>query len=223
MIDSRLHCIKMPLPNPFTNPAIVDGYEIWYETAGRRTAYLEKALLKRLMAGFPQARTILEVGCGTGRFTRWLAEQGLQAMGLELSWPMLAVAARLGSPPCVCGDALALPFPTGAFDLVALVTALEFLTEPVQALTEALRVAQQGLVLGVLNRQSLLGRRRAREGGPIWGAAQLLTPTELSHLVHCAAAGRPTAITWRTTLWPVWPGALALPWGGFIGMAVICL
>ena len=207
--------------NPFASPAIVAGYEAWYGTAGRRADRLEKALLKRLLAGFPRASTILEVGCGTGHFTRWFGEQGLQAMGLDLSRPMLAEAARLGSPPCVHGDALALPFSTGAFDLVALVTTLEFLPEPVQALAEALRVARQGLILGVLNRQSLLGRRSKREGGPIWGVAQLFTPAELSRLVHRAAAGRPAGIIWRTTLWPFWSGVLPLPWGGFIGMAVM--
>ena len=33
----------------------------------------------------------LEVGCGTGHFTRWFGGQGLQATGLDLSLPMLAV------------------------------------------------------------------------------------------------------------------------------------
>ena len=207
--------------NPFADPAIVSGYESWYETTGRRADRLEKLLLKRLLAGFPRASTILEVGCGTGHFTRWFAEQGLQATGLDLSRPMLAEAVRLGSPPCVHGDALALPFSTGAFDLVALVTTLEFLPEPVQALAEALRVARHGLVLGVLNRQSLLERQSKREGGPIWGVARFFALAELSRLVHRAAAGRPTEIIWRTTLWPVWSGVLPLPWGGFIGMAVM--
>ena len=32
--------------------------------------------------------------------------------------------------------------------------------------------------------------------------------------------GQKAAVVWRTTLWPLWPGALPLPWGGFIGVAV---
>ncbi len=216
----RVHRIKMSASNPFAVPALVAHYEAWYQTAERRADRLEKALLERLLAGFPQASTILEVGCGTGHFTRWFAEQGLQATGLDLSRPMLVEAARLGSPPCVHGNALALPFSTGAFDLVALVTTLEFLPEPVQALAEALRVARQGLVLGVLNRQSLLGWQSKREGGPIWGVAQFFAPAKLTDTVQCAA-GRPVRIEWRTTLWPVWSGALPLPWGGFVGMAVM--
>jgi ubiquinone/menaquinone biosynthesis C-methylase UbiE len=210
----------MSASNPFAVPALVAHYEAWYQTTGRRADRLEKALLKRLLAGFRQASTVLEVGCGTGHFTRWFGEQGLQAMGLDLSQPMLNEAARLGSPPCVQGDALALPFSTGAFDLLALVTTLEFLPEPVQALTEALRVAQQGLVLGVLNRQSLLGWQLKREGGPIWRVAQFFTPAKLTDTVQCAA-GRPVKIVWKTTLWPFWSGILSLPWGGFVGMAVM--
>jgi ubiquinone/menaquinone biosynthesis C-methylase UbiE len=206
--------------NPFSNPAIVTGYETWYETVGRRADRLEKALLKRLLASFPQASTILEVGCGTGHFMRWFAEQGLQVAGLDVSRPMLAETTRLGSPPCVLGDALSLPFWTATFDLVALVTTLEFLPEPILALAEALRVARQGLVLGVLNRQSLLGRQLKREGGPIWGVAQFFTPAKLTDMVQCAA-GRPVKTVWRTTLWPVWSGMLPLSWGGCIGMAVM--
>jgi ubiquinone/menaquinone biosynthesis C-methylase UbiE len=133
---------------------------------------------------------------------------------------MLAEAVRLVSPPCVRGDALALPFLSEAFDLVALITTLEFLPDPAKALAEALRVARHGLILGVLNRQSLLGRHLKSEGGPVWDTAYFFTPGELTQLVQCAAAGRRVRTVWQTTLWPVWPGALPLPWGGFIGLAV---
>lgn len=210
----------MQIANPFTNPTIVTSYEAWYETSGRRADRLEKALLKRLLAGFSRARTLLEVGCGTGHFTRWFGQQGLQMMGLDLSPPMLAEAVRLGLPPCVQGDALALPFRAGAFDLVALITTLEFVTDPVQALSEATHVARDGLILGVLNRQSLLAWQRKRSGAPLWQEARFFTPSELVRLVQQAAAGKRVKIVWRTTLWPVWPGQLPLPWGGFIGMAV---
>jgi ubiquinone/menaquinone biosynthesis C-methylase UbiE len=208
------------LVNPFTNPTTVAGYEAWYETTGRRADHLEKALLKRLLVGFPRARTLLEIGCGTGHFTRWFGGRGLQVMGVDLSPPMLAEAIRLGSPPCVRGNALALPFLAGAFDLVALITTLEFVPDPVQILAEAIRVARLGLILGVLNRQSLLAWRRKRSGEALWQEAHFFTPAELVRLVQQAAAGKQVKIVWRTTLWPVWPGELPLPWGGFIGMAV---
>ena len=205
--------------NPFADPAMVVGYETWYETTGRRADRLEKSLLKRLLAGFPPTSTLLEVGCGTGHFARWFGEQGLRVTGLDLSTAMLAEALRLDSLSCVHGDALALPFPTGAFDLVVLITTLEFVPHPAVVLAEALRVARHGLILGVLNRQSRLGRQLKRKGGGVWEAARFFTPAELVGLVGHAAAGRRVQVLWRTTLWPVWPGALPLPWGGFIGLA----
>jgi ubiquinone/menaquinone biosynthesis C-methylase UbiE len=205
--------------NPFAYPPIVAGYEAWYETTGRRADRLEKRLLSRLLTSFPQARSVLEVGCGTGHFTRWLAAQSPQVIGLDLSPAMLAESIRLGSPPCVRGDALNLPFPKDAFDLVVLITVLEFVADPVQALVEVTRVARCGLILGVLNRQSLLAWRLKRSGETLWQVARFFTPAELVHLAQRAAAGKQVRVAWRTTLWPIWQGGLPLPWGGFIGMA----
>ena len=205
--------------NPFSDPALVDRYEAWYSTTGVRAGRLEKRLLRWLLARFPEARTLLEVGCGTGHFTRWFEAQGLRATGLDISAAMMAEAARLGTEVCVRGDALQLPFANGAFDLVALITTVEFLPDPAQALAEARRVARQGLILGVINRSSRVGRDYRRQGGPAWESARFFTPGEFASLAR-RVAGANAKIFWRTTLWPFWPGALPLPWGGFIGMAV---
>ena len=56
--------------NPFDDPAVAARYEDWYSGPGQRADALEKSLLKGLLADFPGARTVLEVGCGTGHFTR---------------------------------------------------------------------------------------------------------------------------------------------------------
>jgi SAM-dependent methyltransferase len=205
--------------NPFANPALVAGYEAWYETAGRRADRLEKELLERLLTGFPQAHTLLEIGCGTGHFTRWFTDQGLQTIGLDVSPAMLAEAIRLGSPSCLLGDALLLPFSNNAFDLVVLITTLEFVADPGQTLGEAMRVARSGLMLGVLNRYSWLGWQLKRSGDPLWQVARFFTPAELVHLVR-RAAGREVDVVWRTTLWPLWSHQLPLALGGFIGLAV---
>lgn len=60
-----------------------------------------KAPLKELLARMPRAHTVLEVGSGTGHFTHWLKEQGLLAVGLDRSLPMLVEATRLDGPPWV--------------------------------------------------------------------------------------------------------------------------
>lgn len=207
--------------NPFDDPTLASRYEDWYAGKGRQADLLEKRLLAKLLAEFPQAKSVLEVGCGTGHFTRWLAEQGLQSVGLEISEVMLAEARRLDGVEYVHGDAHALHFGDQTWDLVALITTLEFVPDPERAIAEAIRVASQGLLLGVLNRWSLLTWGYRRSGKPIWKAARFFTPCELKKLIRKIGGKRVQDVHYRTTLWPLpFITDLPLPWGGFIGMTV---
>jgi SAM-dependent methyltransferase len=207
---------------------IAPHYEAWYETPeGRRADALEKALLRRLLGSFPYAQNALEVGCGTGHFTRWLSEQGLRTIGLDLSAAMLVQAQVPNGVLLVRGDALRLPFADGAFDLVAFITTLEFLERPQEALAEALRLARQGLLLGVLNRWSLLSLQRRLVGllrPTVYDAARFYGVGELKRSLRSVAGGK-APIVWYTTLFPRgWPWSQwILPWGGFIGMALLVL
>jgi ubiquinone/menaquinone biosynthesis C-methylase UbiE len=201
-------------------------YETWYETPeGQRADELEKAVLSWLLRGFSRPKSILEIGCGTGHFTRWLSDQGLAAMGLDLSAAMLTEARALDGVPLVQGDARRLPFADGAFDLTALVTTLEFLARPREPLAEAWRVARRGVMLGVLNRWSVLGLQRRLAGlfrRTVYDGARFYSVGELKQLLRSVAGGK-ARVVWRTTLFPGgWPWAQArLLWGGFIGMALI--
>lgn len=116
--------------NPYHSTAAVSSYEKWYTGHGRRTDRLEKRLLSRLLFGFPHGSSVFEVGCGTGHFTRWLAARGFQAVGLDSSPLMLAEAGKNSDLPFLSGGALNLPIADCAFDLVALITTLEFGTIP---------------------------------------------------------------------------------------------
>jgi len=204
---------------------VVAHYEAWYETPeGRRADALEKALLRRLLQSFTRVRSVLEIGCGTAHFTRWLSGEGLAAIGLDASAAMLAQVRSLDGMPLVQGDAYRLPFPDGAFDLVAFITTLEFLERPQRALTEALRVTRQGLLLGVLNRWSVLGLQRRLAGlfhHTVYDAAYFYGVGELKRLLR-SVTGEKGQIMWHTTLFPRWwlcPRE-SLPWGGLIGMAL---
>jgi ubiquinone/menaquinone biosynthesis C-methylase UbiE len=206
---------------PFDDRAVAAEYEEWYGTTGRRADRLEKALLSELLTDFEHAETALEVGCGTGHFTGWLKNRGLQATGLDLSSAMLAEARRRDNQTYVRGHGASLPFGARAFDLVFLITTLEFVSNAPQVLRESIRVARQGVIIGALNRCSVLGLRRRFSRRRIWQSARFTCPRELESLVRSAAGTRAAAIRWQTTLWPL-PGvsALRLPWGGFIGLAL---
>jgi SAM-dependent methyltransferase len=205
----------------FADPVFAKRYEEWYAGPGRRADRLEKQLLVSLLGDFSAPGTALDIGCGTGHFSRWLAHQGLRVIGVEISSAMLERRSRMDGVSYVLGDALALPFADRSFDLAVLVTTLEFVDDPASALREAIRVARVGLLFGTLNRCSLLAVRRKASGKAPWDMARFFSPHELAGLVRDAAGGRMKRTRYRTTLWPL-PcfGSLPLPWGGFIGMSV---
>ena len=184
-------------------------------------------MLGELLVLLGPVRTALEVGCGTGHFTRWLASQGVESMGLDLSAEMLAVA-RERSPGVryLQGAAEALPFPGGAFDVVAFVTSLEFVADQERALVEAARIARPGILLGVLNLASPLGLYRkilSRFRPSRYRHARFFTPWGLERWVRRLLGDRVERVTARTAVWPrVVPlGPSRLPFGAFIGAVVV--
>ncbi|MCK6547941.1 methyltransferase domain-containing protein [Myxococcota bacterium] len=92
---------------------------------------------------------ILDVGCGTGHFTRTVAARlpGAGVVGLERDGGRLAFAAEHGRAPNLrfaSGDMHALPFDDGAFDLVFTRFVLVHDRDPVAALREQARVTRPG-------------------------------------------------------------------------------
>jgi ubiquinone/menaquinone biosynthesis C-methylase UbiE len=82
-------------------------YEPWYATPrGRRADRAECALLGWLLGWFPDVQRVLEIGCGTGHFTRWLAARARVAIGLDRSPAMLREARTLmDDTPLLLADA----------------------------------------------------------------------------------------------------------------------
>jgi len=145
-----------------------EQYDAWYRTPrGAWIGDTEFGLLVRLL-GPQRGEALLDVGCGTGYFTRRFArEAGLQATGIDPDFQWLAYAGVLARPSeCfVEGRAERLPFADRSFDWTASVTALCFIAEQRQALREMLRVTRRRVVLGLLNQRSLLYLRKGRDGG----------------------------------------------------------
>lgn len=105
-----------------------EPYDAWYGTPrGRWIGNAEYGLVRSLLAVQP-GDTVLDVGCGTGWFTRRVAGDGARVVGLDRDAEALAFARRhsAGCVSYVHGDATALPFADAAFDAVLSVTALCF-------------------------------------------------------------------------------------------------
>jgi len=143
------------------------AYDAWYETArGRWIGDTEYRLLQRTLAP-ATGDSLLDVGCGSGHFTRRFAQDNLRVTGVDPDAAMLRFAAAHAATgeSYLFGDACALPFPARSFDLCVCITALCFISEQSRALAEMLRVTRRRLVLGLLNRHSLLYLHKGRAGG----------------------------------------------------------
>lgn len=211
-------------------------YHDWFKSGkGRSALLIEQELLSRLWApSGPQQ--VLDVGCGTGVFSEWFAEQGHQVTGIDPSPYMLHLAGtRL--PRNIHfqkGFAEDLPFEDGSFDTVALITTLEFVNDPPTALAEALRVARKTVLLGVVNKYSLITLYRRLECyglSSVYRHARFFSIPDLKRLVEDVLQGS-VNLCWKTCLsfplsllkythgiersrWLQWQ-----PFGHFIGMRV---
>src|SRR5580765_466905 len=65
----------------------------------------------RLTAG---AR-VLDLGCGAGRDLRALSLRGFRSIGLDVSLPLVELAAQFSGCPVIQGDMRTIPFEDGAF------------------------------------------------------------------------------------------------------------
>lgn len=144
------------------------AYDAWYRTArGAWIGEIEFRLLQRLLRP-ARGESLLDVGCGTGYFTRRFAsEAGLRAVGLDPNPSGLefARAHGTGREHYCLGTAQALPFADRSFDHSISVTALCLVADPKRAVRELLRVTRRRFAIGLLHRRSLLYLQKGRHGG----------------------------------------------------------
>ena len=102
--------------------------------------------VRRLLAPLRGDERVLDVGCGTGALAYALAPLVGGVVGVDSSEEYLAVAREHAPPGCtfVAGDAEALPFPYGDFDLVGCLRVLHHVRRPELVVGEIARVTGPG-------------------------------------------------------------------------------
>lgn len=114
--------------------------------------------------------SVLDVGCGSGRFAQLATAAGANVVGLDAARELIEIAAER-SPRATfhTGEIQDLPFADGSFDLVTGFNSFQYAASPAAALAEARRVLRPG------------GRTIVM----IWGAAE-----ECEASIYLAALGR---------------------------------
>jgi SAM-dependent methyltransferase len=132
-------------PAEFANIAAAEQRLWWYR--GMRRILFD--VLDPWLRG-RQVRRVLEAGCGTGYFARVLAkERGWTVYPSDIAWKGLSIGRGMGVERLSQADVRALPFRSGAFDIVSAVDVLEHFApgEESRPLSELARVLSPGGLL----------------------------------------------------------------------------
>lgn len=106
-------------------------------------------------------KRVLEIACGTGRFTALLAERGADIVGIDISGPMLQQGRQKAQAAGVAdtveflrGDAGRLPFPDDHFDVVFAMRFFHLADTPAEFMAELQRVSNDVVFFDTFNSYS---------------------------------------------------------------------
>ena len=170
-------------------PDIRGGYDRWaavYDRDANPLQGLEEPVLRAAVGG-PRGLTVLDLGCGTGRHSLWLAAAGASVTAVDFSDGMLAEARAKPGAEAVrfIQHSLhePLPFADAAFDLVVSGLVLEHLRELGGFFHEARRVLKPigRAVVSAMHPAMFLRGTQARFTDPASG--ELVQPGSYPHSV----------------------------------------
>ena len=208
-----------------SQPIDLSQYDAWYSTPrGKWIGETEFGLLARQVDEAPGA-SVIDVGCGTGWFSRRFADAGFSVTGVDIDAASVEFArSRSNEKTSFCvGDARQLAFPDRSFDYAISVAALCFVDDWQRALREIVRVARCGWAVGFLNRHSLLWRQKGQSSDGSYAGAHWHTVKEVREALRSVDAQcvrRHTAVFWPsgTRIARLAESVIPsrLPWGAFL-------
>jgi ubiquinone/menaquinone biosynthesis C-methylase UbiE len=171
--------------NVFLTPDIASEYDTYYQTeTGKTVDNIEKEIVSAHLKKLPKTNW-LELGCGTGHWTKFFNNNGFQITAVDNSEAMLEIARskNLENVQFLNADATRLPFPDARFSGIVSITMLEFVDDLEKGLNEIDRVLKPGgtLVLGCLNAVSDPGKNKNND--PIFKHARFFTQEEIKEIL----------------------------------------
>jgi len=170
--------------------AIADRYDLWYENAeGAMYDRLEKKAISKYIPRNVKGMKLLEIGCGTGHWSRFFCEHGFEVTGVDVSERMINIAQNKNVPNASfeIADGRSLPFDDCSFDLAAAITTLEFVDSAELVVHEMVRCTRKPagkLLIGVLNALARLNRKRQRNPDSLYAEARLFSPRLLKRFLE---------------------------------------
>lgn len=134
---------------PVNNDLYEDLGEKWYHAQNHPIALLRSQAKIRdtwVLNHLPSPHShykILDIGCGAGFLSNFLAKHGYSVSGIDLSSESLKIAERYDSTQTInyqVGDATQLPFLSESFDAICAMDFLEHVEKPEKVISEISRV-----------------------------------------------------------------------------------
>ena len=153
--------------------------------------------MRRQLGALPPLGSALELGCGTGYFTKTIADRCKSLVATDLSEQLLdAARARLRDHDGVRfqqEDCMATSFAAASFDSVCMANLIHVVADPAQVLRECRRVLRPGgrIVILTFTRHGMSAWERLKMGGRFvrtWGKPpahmHIISPESLSALAE---------------------------------------
>jgi ubiquinone/menaquinone biosynthesis C-methylase UbiE len=126
------------------------GQSRYSDFQGRINNFFAWRAVKRALGAVPAGGKVLDIPCGTGRFSWHLARAGWKTVASDTSEEMMDVGRALGhpgetpKPEFFQRDVFKLPYPDGHFDAAVCIRLFNLLDRPdrIRALLELTRVAR---------------------------------------------------------------------------------
>lgn len=106
--------------------------------------YLDQPMIEKLLADVPPGPTV-DLGCGSGLLTRWLTQQGYDAVGSDFSQTLIDIA-RQENPGLdfTVADIKQTPYAADSFDLATSALVLHYEPELSPVFAEVARILRPG-------------------------------------------------------------------------------
>lgn len=177
-------------PSTFEFDLFAETYDRWYDTAeGAMYDRLEKKAVAELQSENTHGKKLLDVGCGTGHWSRYFSQLGFTVTGVDISPEMVRVAVGkdINRASFQIADAHHLPFEDGMFDVSVAITTLEFVRNPAGVIHEMVRCTRHSngkLIFGVLNCWASINHKRKMDGNQPYSSARFFSPSQLRNMLE---------------------------------------
>lgn len=172
------------MENPFENKEIAENYDGWYQSkVGYIYDYLEKKTINKLLKN-KKRKKMLEIGSGTGHWSKFFSELGFNVTGIEISKSIFDIAKAKDIKNANFINKDIFNYNTNEkFDCASFITTLEFIEEDTKAIKHVLNFLKDDgyIIFGVLNKNSFLGKKRKEEKN-IFTNARFYTQKEIKSI-----------------------------------------